>query len=569
MLREFTLPDLGEGLTESEVVAWRVAVGDQIELNQVIADIETAKAVVELPSPFAGTVAALHAEPGQTVDVGAPLVSFEIAGGEAAAGDGAAGAGGEAAAGAGRDGAAGAGGDGAAGDERDGAAGAGGGGTGDGASANSASRMPGDQPDAADRLLEPNLVGYGAAADAKSPRRRPRVPAGAGGIGTASAAGSTGAGGGVLRSAGSAGEMPHSVGSASDVAADRGNSTLDEQTATAPDRQSAARPAERPRSTPPVRTLARELGVDLESVRGTGERGLITRADVEAAARSGGTAVDRGTAEPGDWAARSGATAVDRGTAQPGGDWAARGAGGTGGGGALGGGAGHPETRIPIKGVRKATAAAMVASAFTAPHVTEFLTVDVTASTELVAQLKAEGRRVNILALTAKAVCIALTRTPELNSRWDDAAQEIVFPGTVNLGIAAATQRGLVVPNIKGAERRDLFQLAEAIGELATTAREGRTQPPELRGGTFTITNIGVFGIDAGTPILNPGEAGILALGAVRRMPWEHHGEIALRDVITLSVSFDHRVVDGEQGSRFLSDVGTILREPARVLAMV
>jgi 2-oxoisovalerate dehydrogenase E2 component (dihydrolipoyl transacylase) len=439
VIREFALPDLGEGLTESEVVAWRIAVGDRIELNQVIADIETAKAIVELPSPFAGVVAALHAGAGDTVEVGAPLLSVEL-GGEMAGTD-----------------------------------------------------TAGDAPDAA----EPNLVGYGASADAVAPRRRAR--AGAGGETGPETGGASGTAG-------------------ADDAGGEGSPTG----------------AERPRSTPPVRTLARELGVDLQHVRGTGANGLITRADVESAARADTAGGAR------DARADLGAADVTHGI--------------------------PTETRTPIKGVRKATAAAMVTSAFTAPHVTEFLTVDVTATTELLVRLEP---RTNVLALTAKAVCIALARNPELNSRWDEAAQQIVHPGTVNLGIAVATGRGLVVPNVKGAEHLPLFALADAIRELAVTAREGGTQPPALRGGTFTITNIGVFGIDAGTPILVPGEAGILALGAVRRMPWEHRGEVALRDVLTLSLSFDHRVVDGEQGSRFLADVGAILHDPARVLAMV
>ncbi|MDF1479390.1 dihydrolipoamide acetyltransferase family protein [Leifsonia sp. H3M29-4] len=471
MIREFALPDLGEGLTESEVVAWRIAVGDRIELNQVIADIETAKAIVELPSPFAGIVAALHAGAGDTVEVGAPLLSVD----DTAAG----------------------------------------------------SAGPNAAP--TDVASEPNLVGYGASADAVAPRRRAR--------GVASAVGD--AAGGVLGGAagGAAGGVP-----GDDAAGVAGGANP---------ASSAARitgaSAERPRSTPPVRTLARELGIDIESLRGTGPNGLITRVDVESAARSGGAGAAGGAGST------SGVADGADGSGDP-----------TGTGGAT---RGIPtETRTPIKGVRKATAAAMVASAFTAPHVTEFLTVDVTAATELLARLEP---RTNVLALTAKAVCIALARNPELNSRWDQAAQQIVHPGTVNLGIAVATGRGLVVPNVKGAERLTLFALADAIRELAVTARDGGTQPPALRGGTFTITNIGVFGIDAGTPILVPGEAGILALGAVRRMPWEHRGEVALRDVLTLSLSFDHRVVDGEQGSRFLADVGAILHDPARVLAMV
>jgi 2-oxoisovalerate dehydrogenase E2 component (dihydrolipoyl transacylase) len=230
------------------------------------------------------------------------------------------------------------------------------------------------------------------------------------------------------------------------------------------------------------------------------------------------------------------------------------------------------ETRVPIKGVRKHTAAAMVRSAFTAPHVTEFLTVDVTATTELLAAIRSDrayaGHKVTPLTVVAKALCIAAARTPEVNSRWDEEAQEIVRFGHVNLGIAAATERGLVVPNVKGAERMTLIELADAISALAETARAGRTAPADLSGGTISITNIGVFGIDAGTPILNPGEAAILAMGAVRRQPWEHRGEIALRDVMTLSLSFDHRLVDGEQGSRFLADIGRILREPGLALTM-
>ena len=232
--------------------------------------------------------------------------------------------------------------------------------------------------------------------------------------------------------------------------------------------------------------------------------------------------------------------------------------------------AGLQEVRIPIKGVRKHTAAAMVASAFTAPHVTEFLTIDVSPTIDLLARMRehplAEGTRVTLLALVAHAVCDALTRHPSLNSSWDEERQEIVQHGHVNLGLAAATERGLVVPNIPDAETLPLLGLATAIGDLTETARAGRTAPERLRGGTFTITNIGVFGIDAGTPILNPGEAGILAVGAARRRPWEHRGELALRDVLTLSLSFDHRLVDGEQGSRFLAEVGALLAEPGLAL---
>ncbi|WP_258062339.1 dihydrolipoamide acetyltransferase family protein [Arthrobacter sp. B0490] len=436
-VKEFRLPDLGEGLTESEIVQWHVAEGDTVELNQVIADVETAKAVVELPSPYAGVVVRLHEAAGTVVDVGAPIVSFAVAGEPEVAPVP------------------------SAGEERP-------------------------------AKREPNLVGYGAAVEKGGrPQRRSRL----------------------LSAARPAGAPP--------VPARR----------------------ERPRSTPPVRKLARDLGIPLDGLAGTGPGALITRADVLAAlagtAGSPVAAPTEGVVPPVRQAARSAAG----------------------------------ETRTPIRGVRKHTAAAMVASAFTAPHVTEFLTLDVTPTMDLLAELKQsrafEGTRITLLALVAKAVCIAVARNPSLNSSWDEEAQEIVQYADVNLGIAAATPRGLLVPNIKAAQALALVELARSLGSLAETARAGKTPPTDLAGGTISITNIGVFGIDAGTPILNPGEAAILAVGAVRSMPWEYQGAVALRSVLTLSLSFDHRLVDGEQGSRFLADVGTILRNPAMVLAMV
>ncbi len=400
--KEFRLPDLGEGLTESELVAWHVAVGDVVSLNQTIAEVESAKAVVQLPSPFAGVVTQLIGEPGATMAVGAVIATFDV-------------------------------------------------------------------EDAAATAVTPErnavLVGYGAPVErADRPQRRVRSS---------------------------------SVGS------------------------------ERPRSTPPVRRLAHDLGVELDTLKGSGEDGLITREDVQVAASD--------VLSPRN---------------------------------VLG-----DETRRPISGVRKRTAEAMVSSAFTAPHVTEFLTVDVTPMTELVSTLRDDrefrDHRLTMLTFVAKAVCVAMSRTPSLNSRWDEANGEIVEFGHVNLGIAVATPRGLLVPNIPVAERLSLGELADAVTALADTARAGATTPARLAGGTFTISNVGVFGVDAGTPIINPGEAAILATGAIRRMPWEHRGEIALREVMTLSLSFDHRLVDGEQGSRFLTDIGGILAEPGRVLAMI
>ncbi|MFW0774483.1 dihydrolipoamide acetyltransferase family protein [Paenarthrobacter nitroguajacolicus] len=470
MIKEFRLPDLGEGLTESEILSWKVAVGDTVTLNQVIAEVETAKAVVELPSPFAGVVAELHEQPGTVVEVGKPIVSFEVddagssnGGGAPAAANGSAGA---------------------LDTTTD--------------TTTSANGTPADA--AADAIgspakREPNLVGYGAVVEHSGrPTRRAR------------------------------GQAPEAKSPAPEVSAFA-------EPAVSP--QSGTEVSERPRSTPPVRKLARDLGINLELVPGTGPGGLITREDVQNFSGVTEAPVDAQVPDA----------------------------------------KGERETRTPIKGVRKFTAAAMVQSAFTAPHVTEFLTVDVTATMELLARLKGnrtfEGYKLTPLTIAAKAVLVALRNNPSLNSRWDEASQEIVQFNYVNLGIAAATPRGLTVPNIKDADRLTLRELSTALTELTDTARAGKTSPSELSGGTISITNIGVFGIDAGTPILNPGEAAIVALGAVRKAPWVVSDELAVRQVMSLSLSFDHRLVDGEQGSRFLADLGAILSDPAMVMTMI
>lgn len=503
MIKEFRLPDLGEGLTESEILSWKVGVGDTVSLNQVIAEVETAKAVVELPSPFAGVIKELHEQPGAVVEVGKPIVSFEVADD---AGPAPSGAGGAAASGqdAGKD---------------------------SGEDVREAAGQAAGESSAGTPKREPNLVGYGAVVESTGrPARRPRTFPAAGPAGSTPAA-----------------TTRTDTTSAGTTSADAmfAEATPDVAKTPAVEHLAAAseHPAgERPRSTPPVRKLAKDLGVDLARVTGTGPQGLITREDVQ-------HFMDSQSAG----AASAGAAAADHAGVQAGG--------------------GARETRTAIKGVRKFTAAAMVQSAFTAPHATEFLTVDVTPSMELLARLRDSrefaGVKLTPLTLAAKAVLIALRRNPSLNSRWDGENQEIITFHYVNLGIAAATPRGLTVPNIKDADSLSLAQLAQALSALADTARAGKTPPADLAGGTVSITNIGVFGIDAGTPILNPGEAAILALGAVRRMPWECRGDIALRQVMTLSLSFDHRLVDGEQGSRFLADVGAILADPGLVLTMV
>ncbi|MFJ6531419.1 dihydrolipoamide acetyltransferase family protein [Microbacterium sp. NPDC091662] len=457
MIAEFRLPDLGEGLTEAEVVTWLVAPGDAVTLNQTLAEVETAKAVVELPSPYEGTVSTLHAEAGQTVAVGAPLIAFDVVG------------------------------------ESD------------------------DAPtptSESDEKAQPNLVGYGAAPTAAGrPARRARR------IGGTPAPVDTA----VLEAA------PHDATPSAAVDA----------------------VIERPRSTPPVRAHAKRLGIDLVLVAAeVGDR-VITRSDVDAYAERIG-----GRAAPADDVPELPISALS--TPTPSNASALTDA--------------ERETRIPIRGVRKHTAAAMVQSAFTAPHVTVFHTVDVTATMDLLSSLRddraLDAHRIGPLAVVAKAVCLALGRTPGLNSRWDEAAGEIVQHNYVDLGIAAATDRGLIVPMIRDAERLTLIGLADAVKSLAEVARSGKTSPAELAGGTFSISNIGVFGVDAGTPILPPGQSGILAVGAVRRQPWEHHGEIALRQMMTLSLSFDHRLVDGAEGARFLKDVADILEEPGRAMLL-
>lgn len=440
MRQEFRLPDLGEGLTEAEVVTWHVKPGDPVTLNQTLAEVETAKALVELPSPFAGTVAELHVGEGETLAVGAPLIVFDIAGAEA------------------------------------------------------------DAAPPAEGASQANLVGYGAAVAAGKPARRARRTGGG-------AAGSDSA---VLHAA------PHDV---------------------IPETAKESVPGERPRSTPPVRKYAKDLGIDIALVVAhVGDR-IVTRADVEAYAAKVGAAPTPAAA-PAPLAARPG----------------------------------EHETRIPIRGVRKATAQAMVDSAFTAPHVTTFHTVDVTATMDLLAGLREDralaGVKIGPLAVAAKAVCLALGRNPSLNARWDGEAGEIVQFHDVHLGIAAATERGLIVPTIRTAQELTLIGIAEALAALTEAARAGRTAPVDLLGGTFSITNIGSFGVEAGTPILPPGQSGILALGAVQRRPWEHRGEIALRQVMTLSLSFDHRMVDGAEGARFLTDVADILAEPGRAMLL-
>ncbi|GAB4056257.1 dihydrolipoamide acetyltransferase family protein [Catellatospora paridis] len=457
-INQFPLPDLGEGLTEGEILKWLVAEGDVIELNQPIVEVETAKAAVEIPAKWAGTVVKIYVPEGTVVEVGSPIISIDTGGPSAPVAD----------------------------DMSQGAA----------AQAEKAAEATGGligETTASGRTAV--LVGYGPRVTAAKRRARKDAPAAPAPVAAAPVAAPAPA---------PVAPAPAAVVAPAAPAAN-GHGVL---------------------AKPPVRMLARTLGVDLSTLTGTGPQGSITRDDVQAAL------------------AAPAAAPSTRVVMAP----------------------GARETRVPIKGVRKLTAANMVASAFTAPHVTEFLTVDMTRSMKALERLKADREwrdvRVSPLLLVAKAVLLAAKRHPMVNSSWDEAAQEIVVKDYVNLGIAAATERGLIVPNIADAGRLSLRELADAMTDLVATAKSGKTPPSAMSGGTFTITNVGVFGVDTGTPILPPGEAAILAFGAVRETPWAHKGKVKLRQVTTLGLSFDHRIIDGELGSKFLRDIGAFLADP-------
>jgi len=432
-ISKFPLPDVGEGLTEAEIVSWLVAPGDMVKVNQTICEIETAKSVVELPCPFEGEVQELLVQVGDTVEVGTPIISVSTQG---------------------------------------------------------ASPIPvveDKTPTAAAKEADtgaeykiPTLVGYGDAGDVKSRRSR------------------------AVKAAPTSTAVPVAMVAAAAGAAD---SII---------------------AKPPIRKMAKELGVNLANLAGTGTRGEITREDVIGAASQ--ASVFKNLTTPDVPSER--------------------------------------EERIPVKGMRKAIATAMVSSAFTAPHVSIFVDVDATRTMEYVKRLKASvdfaGVKVTPLLIMAKAIIWAARRNRMVNSTWTDT--EIIVHNFVNLGIAAATPRGLIVPNIKDADAMNMIELATAIEKLAAVARDGKTAPEDMKDGTITITNIGVFGVDTGTPILNPGEVGIVALGSIRKKPWVVDDEIVVRQVTTIGATFDHRVVDGDVASRFVQDVASVIEEPALLL---
>jgi pyruvate dehydrogenase E2 component (dihydrolipoamide acetyltransferase) len=463
----FNLPDVGEGLTEAEIVTWKVAVGDSVVVNQIIVEIETAKSLVELPVPFAGVVSELLAKEGDTVEVGKPIISVKVAGsvGEVSTATSAI----------------------KIIDENEAAV------------ADVASTVASAAAENSEPKKTPNLVGYGVmeGSHGGSRRRRGVVAATAPAVSAAAVAAVAAS----LPAANPATELHNTV---------------------------ALSSAEKILAKPPIRKLAKDLGVDLSKISGSGVGGEILREDVV-----------------------NGATqaSVFRNLVTPDAPMVA-------------------EERIPVKGVRKAIATAMVSSAFTAPHVSIFVDVDATRTMEYVKRLKAStdfaGVKVTPLLIMAKAMIWAVRRNPMVNSTWTD--EEIIVHNYVNFGIAAATPRGLIVPNIKNAHEMSMLELAEAIQQLAATARDGKTTPADMKDGTITITNIGVFGVDTGTPILNPGEVGIVALGSIRPKPWVVNNEIQIRQVTTIGATFDHRVVDGDVASRFVQDVASVMEEPALLL---
>jgi pyruvate dehydrogenase E2 component (dihydrolipoamide acetyltransferase) len=459
---KFYLPDVGEGLTEAEIVTWKVTVGDRVSINQILVEIETAKSLVELPSPFEGVVSELLVPEGKTVEVGTPIITISAEGHSQLTAPTPTLA--------------------------------------QAAMANEVFVTDETETDGAqDVSAEASgavLVGYGVAGHGTTRRRRGHAAAAQAEHAAANAAAAAEAGVAPAKPARST-SLP--VADAMPVIAK-----------------------------PPIRKLAKDLDVNLAEVGGTGIGGEITRDDVIRHASQ--ASVFRNIVTPDLPEER--------------------------------------EERIPVKGVRKAIAAAMTQSAFTAPHVSVFVDVDATRTMEYIKRLKNSpdfaGVKVSPLLVMARAILWAVRRNPTVNATWTD--KEIIVKHFVNLGIAAATPRGLIVPNIKEAQSMNLRELAQALEKLTLDARDGKTQPADMANGTITITNIGVFGVDTGTPILNPGECAIIALGTIKQKPWVVDGEVRPRYVTTVGGSFDHRVIDGDVVSRFIADVASVLEEPALLL---
>ena len=459
----FLLPDVGEGLVEAEIVEWKVQVGDVVALNQPLVDIETAKATVELPSPYAGTIVTLHGNPGDVMEVHQPLITFEV------------------------------------------------GGTGATKAKAKTSTKPTptatiDEPVAevaSDEGRQAVLVGYGVANEEGVATRKHRRQ----------------------------GAAPSAPVEAPPSAAAAVTSS----------------PGLAPRSTPPVRLYAKQHGVDVAALQGTGPDGLITREDVERVLNASATP----TASTRVSTPITGPTTSSRFVGREIESWSS----------------GPKEERIAVKGVLRSMSEAMVQSAFSAPHAVVWVRVDATRTVELLESLKKHpglaGVRLSPLTITALAVCDAARNFPGINSSFDSEAHEVIVRRSVNLGIAASTDRGLIVPNIKGADQLDLVAMASALNLLVEKARAGTTTPNEMIGTTLTITNVGPFGVDAAMPILPPGTGAILAIGQIAKAPWVVNDEVVVRHVVELAMSFDHRQIDGAMASAVLAHMGRFLSDPA------
>ncbi len=497
------LPDLGEGLTSGEIVSWLVAVGDAVEVDQPVAEIETAKAVVEVPSPFAGTVATLHAEVGGEVEVGTPLVTVDL--------------------------------------DTDGAAG-----------------TDGGEPSLGGRAVVPQ-TGPGATPDDAAtgemvPDARPDRPVD--GPEQPTVSGDDGGSGNVLVGYGTGGA------SVSRRRRQRDGGRAGPARSAPPPAPAAP---SRPRAKPPVRKLARDRGVDLATVTGSGPAGVITREDVEAAAGNGH---DRGATPV---TARAPAPDADDGSGVPASeDYQQLLRPGSGGSMTdIQPPATSDERRIPVRGVRKLIADKMTVSRREIPEATTWVDVDATPLWDLREALNAEQTDVKVspLAIVLRACVAGLRSFPEVNARLDTVAGEIVVPRHVNLGFAAQTERGLVVPVIKGADRMSLLGIAAELNRLAAAARDARIAPDELRGGTFSVSNYGSFGVDGGSAVINHPEAAILGVGRIADKPWVVDGAVAVRKVLQLSIAFDHRICDGAEAAGFLRLVADMIESPTKLVA--
>ena len=429
-VREFKLPDLGEGLEEAEIVSWLVKEGEEVELNQPIVEVETEKALVQIPSPYAGVIEKLHGDVGDRVKVGAPLVSIKTSS---------------------------------------------------------------DAPEAGKRREV--LVGYGPEEEGSRRRRRKKI--------------------------GKAAEAE-------------------------PEPEAEPALPAKALATPPVRKLAKELGVDIDAVRGSGPDGRVTREDVTAAS-SGGPAPDEEHV--------ASVTRLEpvqrRGAAKE----------------------GPAEERIPVRAIRRTIAERMARSDGEIPHVTEWLQVDATELMKLRDDLRsapeAEGIKMSPLPVLVKALIAALRRHPWINGSWDAATSEIIVKHAYHIGIATDTERGLLVPVVRDADQLSVFEISREVARLAEAARNGTITPAELTGSTITITNVGSFGMDSGTPIINYPESAILATGAIAKRAWVVNDEVVARDVMTLALSFDHRIIDGAEAGRFLRYLGDLIEKPARLFGVL